>query len=149
MYDYLAGKLDWLAYGLPVERSDPVALTILDQLYRNVPTARITETVGEFRSRLKDRGKFPIPVVNDQNILLGLIDTPFKDIDPTTPISELMNPGPMTVRPFVTIASAEDRLTKQHLEAALVTSSDGKLMGIFHRNSRSSDGGLPATGIWD
>jgi Mg/Co/Ni transporter MgtE len=126
--------LDWLAYGLSIERPDDVAKTVIDHLDRNIPTVLVTDSIGEIRSRPKNSGKpVLLPVVNDQNVLLGLIDKPFEDVDPTTPVGEVMDPGPTTMRPYTPIESAVERLAGQNLGAAPVTSSDGKLMGLFRR----------------
>jgi hypothetical protein len=56
IYDYVDGKLDWLAAGLPTEgvvaalpRADTVAR-------RDVPTCRIDEPIDEVRERVRAAG---------------------------------------------------------------------------------------------
>jgi CBS domain-containing protein len=145
----MPGKLDWLAYGLPAERPQAIR-TVQDSLEPNIPTASPTETIGALRSRLKNSGKAVLlPVVNDRHVVLGVLDKAVETIDPTTLISDVMNPGPTTVRPYTLVERALDRLEKQNLEAVVVTSSDGELMGIFRRPVNSPHDRLPVTGVWD
>jgi CBS-domain-containing membrane protein len=73
VYDYMPGKLDWLAYGLPVERAQRNRRTLIDCLERNVPTAKMTETIGTVLPRLQNSKFRVLPVINDCNVLLGLI----------------------------------------------------------------------------
>ena len=124
--------MDWLAFGLPVERAGN-ARTLIDCLQRNVPTVKITETVGEVLPRLQESKFRVIPVVNDRNILLGLIgDRPIEGVDLDTPVAEVMSLGPDTMRPYVPVESAIKSLDEQ-THPIPVTSSDGKLMGFFQR----------------
>ena len=77
--DYMPGKLDWLAYGLPIERPEHAAKTVIDSLDRNIPVAFVTETAGEIHLRLKDSNKPSLlPIINDRMILLGVVDKPLQ-----------------------------------------------------------------------
>ena len=123
--------MDWLAYGLPVERAQRNGKTLIDCLQRNVPTAKINETIGEALPRLEGAKFRMLPVVNDRNVLLGLItDRPSQSVDLNASVSEMMNPGPSTMRPYAAVEDAVKKLDKQ-THAIPVTSSDGKLMGLF------------------
>lgn len=48
-------------------------------------------------------------------------------------VETMMDPGPTTLRPSYLIDDAVELLAKQNQDGILVTSSDGKLMGIFRR----------------
>lgn len=127
----MPGKMDWLAYGLPVERAQRNGKTLIDCLQRNVPTAKIAETIGEVLPRLEGSKFRMLPVVNDRNVLLGLItDRPSQNVELNASVSEMMNPGPTTLRPYTAVEDAVKKLDKQ-THAIPVTSSDGKLMGLF------------------
>jgi len=63
--------------------------------------------------------------------VLGTIDERAKSADPTAPIGDIMTPGPTTLRPNTSLDQARERLAKRNLKAFLVTSSDGRLMGMF------------------
>jgi CBS-domain-containing membrane protein len=104
---------------------------VIDCLQRNVPTAKIDETIGEVLSRLKGSKLRMLPVVNDRNVLLGLItDRPSQNVDLNASVSETMNSGPTTLRPYTAVEDAIKKLDKQ-THAIPVTSSDGTLMGVF------------------
>lgn len=127
----MPGKLDWLAYGLPVERAQGNRRTVIDCLERDIPTAKITETMAEVLPRLKGSKLSVLPVINDHNVLLGLITAPpSQKVDFNAAVSEMMNPGPTTLRPYTAVEDALKKRDKQ-THAIPVTSSDGKLMGLF------------------
>ncbi len=146
----MAGKMDWLAYGLPVERPENAAATVLDNLDRNIPTAFFTETIGQVHLRLDDSSQSALlPVVNDRKVVLGVIKKPIHGMDPVMPVTEAMDPGPTTIRPYTPSQSVVERLIKENKDAILVTVPDGRLLGIFRRQFDSVKDRLPAGGIWD
>lgn len=126
--------MDWLAFGLPSEQTQD---TIVDKLDRDIPTASVGETVGAIRSRLREDSLPLLPVLDDRNVLLGILVPPLDDLNLTTPVAEVMDPGPMTMRPSMPMEKALEVLNKQKQAAIPVTSSDGKLMGIFRRQSKA------------
>ena len=122
MYDYVDGKVDWMAYGLPVEGDDgPFA----GEFATEVPTVGPDEPVSAVRERL---GQAPRGVVTtDDGVVLGLVDTDVIDgADADVPVATVMRLSPTTVRPSVEYAT----LVEQGDEHVLVTTSDGRLVGI-------------------
>lgn len=127
----MPGKLDWLAYGLPVERAQGNPRTVIECLERNIPTAKINESIGKVLPRLEESKLHVLPVINDRNVLLGLItDRPSQNMDLNVSVSEVMSPGPTTLRPYMPVEDAVKKLDKE-TRVVPVTSSDGKLMGLF------------------
>jgi len=64
-----------------------------------------------------------------------------------------MTAGPSTVRPSITLADIVERMQSQKLTSALVTRSDGRLVGVLRRSdaeaalgAASSDPSLSAQG---
>ena len=49
-----------------------------------------------------------------------------------------MSDGPRTIRPNVPLTELLERLERQDLRSAIVTTSDGKLVGIIQRDRRLS-----------
>jgi CBS domain-containing protein len=45
----------------------------------------------------------------------------------------MMEPGPSTVRPNTSVADLVERLTKDDLRTAIVSTPGGRLIGVFHR----------------
>lgn len=127
----MPGKLDWLAFGLPVERAQHKEQILIDCLERNVPAAKVTETIDEVLPQLQKSKFGMLPITNDRNILLGLItDRSLQGADLDTPVADVMSLGPTTMRPYTPVESAVKSLGEQ-TQAIPVTSSDGKLLGLF------------------
>ena len=134
VYDYMAGKMDWLAYGLPVEKKKDDGVTmVVERLAKEFPTARLDDTAGDVRSRMEQAGFAICPVLSQEGVLLGVLEHSQGFTDPTSPVENVMDPGPTTVRPSVSVGNAVKQLEKLSANELPVTSSDGKLMGIFRK----------------
>jgi CBS domain-containing protein len=133
VYRYTAGKMDWLASGLPVEgqfASEPCAKDIAR---RDVPTCRLDERVSEARQRA---GQWPVcVVVNEQKIVLGLLRLQaMQPADAQQTVEQVMESGPRTYRPYVhpePLMRYFDKHQERH--GALITTADGELVGIVLR----------------
>jgi Mg/Co/Ni transporter MgtE len=70
-------------------------------------------------------------VVNDRNIVLGVIRGESWEANPQARVADVMEPGPRTFRPDWDINDAQKVLRNSNLDAAIVTTSDGALLGII------------------
>jgi CBS domain-containing protein len=138
VYDYMPGKMDWLAYGLPVEKKDPGVMMVIERLQKEFPIARQNDRVGGVRLRMERAGLAICPVLSPEGVLLGVLEH-LNESDPAAPVENVMDPGPTTVRPSVSIDNAIKRLEQRNAAELLVTSSDGKLLGVFRRPKMSRD----------
>jgi Mg/Co/Ni transporter MgtE len=134
VYDYAAGKLDWLASGLPTEGSNASRPRAGDVARRDVPTCRLDERVGEVRERTRAGGWDACVVVNRHRVVLGLLRSKELEGPAGARIEEAMRPGPSTFRPHIGIDEMAAYMTERHLENAPVTSSDGRLIGLLYRD---------------
>jgi len=141
--------MDWLAYGLAAEPPEAGVETVMKFLDGNPPTARAQETVGALSLRVHLSDTVLLPVVNERGIVLGLIDRSLDGVESTTPIADLMDPAPTTVRPSVSVESAIKRLKRSNRQAIVVTSSDGQLLGMFRPPIDAVQSRLPEVGVWD
>src|SRR5680860_1446480 len=83
VYDYVAGKLDWMAAGLPTVRADATSeRRALDVADREPPTCAPTTPIGELPS-----GRSVI-VVNDGGIVLGRVSAS-RNGDPRRPAEDI------------------------------------------------------------
>ena len=120
MYDYVDGKADWMAYGLPVEGEDG---PFLGQRVEEVPTCDIDGTVGDARTVVADAGAV---IVLDGGLAVGEVDDEaLAGQDDNTPLLEVLCPVPSTVRPSVTVRAVAEAGGGRRL----VTTSDGRLLG--------------------
>jgi Mg/Co/Ni transporter MgtE len=132
VYDYVAGKADWGAAGLPLEgKRDP---RVSDIVRRDVPTCRLEERVGDVRERIRETGWDTCIVVNDEGVVLGQVGRNALQADEAVTAEEAMTSGPSTVRPNAAVKAIRRRIEKYDLTTVIVTRSDGRLVGVVHRD---------------
>jgi len=123
VYDYVDGKVDWMAFGLPVEGDDG---PFLGQQVSEVSTCGATGTVGAARLAL-DEGKAEVVIVTYGDAMaVGSVDADaLEGLADDVPLLDVLRPVPSTVRPSVTVASVAEGGGSDRL----VTTSDGRLLG--------------------
>ena len=129
VYDYVPGEADWFAYGLPMEGVQ-AALPRVGQLARqDVPRCGLSEEVGAIRDRVKAAGWSVCAVVNDEDVVLGLLRERELAADPDTTAEHVMRSGPATYRPDALVKDVAQQLETRGVPGVLVTRSDGRLVG--------------------
>ena len=134
VYDYVAGKLDWLAAGLATEgelANQPRAGTVARH---DVPTCLMDELLGDVQARVRESDWDACVVVNGEGVVFGLLRS--RELDrgePDKRIEEAMRPGPSTFRPHVPIDEMASYMIRHDLESAPITTSDGRLVGLLRR----------------
>src|SRR5258708_4041278 len=127
VYDYVAGKVDWMAAGLPTEGTNAERPRAGDVARSDVPTCRLDEQLGDVAARVSAAGWDACVVVNSERVVLGLLRSHELAGDPVLRIEHAMRPGPSTYRPFVAIAEMA-RVMAEHehkLDSSPITTSDG------------------------
>jgi CBS domain-containing protein len=133
VYDYVAGKADWLAHGLPTEGEQAQVPRAKDVLRRDVVTALPDELVGVVAARVAGSPYGFALVVADDGTLLGRLRKAMLDADPAARAEQVMEAGPSTIRPDRPLAELAERLRRRDLRTAVVTTPDGKLLGVVLR----------------
>ena len=133
VYDYAPGKADWLACGFPIEGRAKEGKVLSDFMNTDVPTCRLDEKIAAVSQRLKGAGFRYCPVVNENNIVLGLFRIKSSTIDHDRTVEAAMEAGPTTFRASASVEQAAAYLSKNNLSEVLVTTSDGKLLGVVTR----------------
>lgn len=135
VYDYAAGKLDWLAAGLPAEGRRPERSRIGALVVRDVPTCGLDEEAEAIRARLRGTGWDSCLVVNAERVVLGRVRADDLDGTPADATAEaLMREGPSTFRPNVLVGEMLRYMERHRMTAAVVTTSDGRLLGVLRRD---------------
>jgi Mg/Co/Ni transporter MgtE len=134
VYQYKAGKLDWLAAGLPTEGTNSDCPRAGDVARKEVVTSGLKDRLGDVRDRVKAAGSDVAVVLNDDLVLLGLLRSKQLEMDPNLSVEEAMRPGPSTFRPYVAIKEMADYMVEHDLDSAPITTSDGKLVGVLFRS---------------
>jgi Mg/Co/Ni transporter MgtE len=133
VFDYVAGKVDWQASGLPMEGKRSGVPRAGERVRRDVSTCRLTDRLGEVAKHVRATGWDGCVVVNEQRVVLGLLQGQTLDGDPQQLVEEVMEPGPSTFRPDVTFEEMTAHMQQRQLHSVLITTADGKLVGILQR----------------
>jgi len=130
VYRYTPGKADWLAVGWETEGTQAKKPRIKQVLHKDVPTCSLRERLEDVKSRRRPNQDICV-VVNDRNIVLGVVSGESWDANPQARIVDIMQPGPHTVRPDLEPKDAERVLRSADSDSAIVTTSDGELLGVI------------------
>jgi CBS domain-containing protein len=133
VYDYVPGKADWFANGLPREGRLASAPKIGEAARRDVPTCAPAENVGAVRERVWKAGWDRCVVINKERVVLGLLREKELSSDPKSPVEEAMRNGPATFRPNGPVGKMAKRMQDRGATAALVTTSGGHLVSLLYR----------------
>jgi CBS domain-containing protein len=133
VFDYVPGKADWFASGLPMEGKMASVPVIGDAARRDVPTCAPTEKISVVREHVRKAGWDRCVVVNKEHVVLGLLREKELASDPEAPVEEVMRNGPATFRPNEPIGKMMKGMQARGASAVLVTTSDGRLMGLLYR----------------
>ena len=123
-----AGKADWFAAGLPREGKEAHIPRVGDIAKRDVATCRLEERVADVRDRMDGES---LVVVDADRVVLGLVGRDALNGDPAMPIEQVMDSAPVTFRPNVWAGEVPDYFKKQDVTRAIVTTSDGVLIGLI------------------
>jgi Mg/Co/Ni transporter MgtE len=129
-YDYVAGKADWLAYGLPY---DGFAVLAGRALTTDVPTCSFRDRLGDVRDALEASRFGMLVALNADGVVMGRLDRDVSGEGDGVTVDRLMREGPTTVRPSEELAPLLERMRRADVDAVLVTSSDGRLLGLVER----------------
>ncbi len=133
VYRYAAGKLDWFAFGLPMEGEFAAIPKAGDVVRRDVPTCHPNDRLGNVHQRCQDIGWKVCLVVNESNIVLGRLRQEAWDADPDTPVESVMENGPTTFRPDNFLEPLIKRMHDKNVGSVIITNSDGVLIGLLYR----------------
>jgi len=141
VYDYHAGKLDWIAHGDPVEGEQATEPKLGDFASDSVVTCGLDDQVGRVGARIEESA-FPFGlVIGEGRVLLGRLRSSMLDCDPRFIAEEVMEPGPKTFRPHKSAAGVAAELGKRDLRWAIVTTPEGELIGVAARTDLEAASG--------
>ncbi|MGH2756077.1 MAG: CBS domain-containing protein [Actinomycetota bacterium] len=131
VYDYAAGKNDWVAAGLPTE-GDMANLPRPGRLaVRDIPTCGIEDDVSEVGERPEVREAKVCIVVNEAGVVMGRLRE--RQLRDGGKVGDVMEAGPTTVRFDEHLPSLVERMTARKVGSIIITDPDGVFMGIMYR----------------
>jgi CBS domain-containing protein len=133
VYDYRAGKEDWMGAGLPTEGTNSQRPRLADVVRRDVPTCSLGERLGDIRGRADAAGWDACVVLSEDRVVLGLLRAAELRADPGLLAEQVMRPGPSTYRPFVSVDEMRRMMIDRGMASSPVTTSDGKLVGLVRK----------------
>jgi CBS domain-containing protein len=129
VYDYMAGKADWLAADLPFEGTAQLAGMFTR---RGVATVAEGTPAAEALGLLEAQGFGPVLVVNEAGVVMGAT---YREGLAAAPgeagVGTVMRFGVSTVRPSEDAAELALRMGQRQVTRVVVTRSDGTLIGLF------------------
>lgn len=129
VYDYTAGKSDWLAADLPFEGN----AQLVGQFTRREVAAVGEDTAAPQALRqLQAHGFGPVVVLNHAGVVMGTARR--EDLESAaerTPAGALIRFGVSTVRPSEQAADLAHRMAHAEMTWTVVTRSDGTLVGLL------------------
>jgi CBS domain-containing protein len=146
VYDYAAGKADWLAWGLPREGSAAQVPAVGEVARRDVATCGLADRVAGAKARAREAGFAACVVVNERRVVLGLLRSQELDADPAATAEQVMQAGPTTYRPNVLAREAGARMRARGVDALVVTTPDGTLVGLLRREDAEGDAAADSQG---
>jgi CBS-domain-containing membrane protein len=133
VYDYVASKVDWFANGLPREGTSIETPWVGDLARRDIPTCAPSDRMSDVRERVVAAGYDICPVVNEQQVVLGLLRGEALSKDRDARAGDVMELGPKTLRPSGPVEKLLQSRTNQGVKNWVVTTSHGKLLGMLLR----------------
>src|SRR5919108_1522241 len=134
VYDYVLGKADWLAHGLPTEGEQANVPRAKDLLRQDVATARLDERVSAIRQRVAHSPYGFALVLAEDGTLLGRLRKAVLEGNPDAAAQAVMESGPSTVRPDRQLADLLEPMRTHNLQAMVVTTPEDRLLGMLRRD---------------
>jgi len=129
VYDYAAGKADWLAADLPFQGTAKLAGAVTR---RGVATVEERTPAAEALRLLDAQGFGPVLVLNPARVVMGAA---YRDALASAPgdaeAGLVMRFGVSTVRPSEDAAALAHRMGHAEVTRVVVTRSDGTLVGLL------------------
>jgi CBS-domain-containing membrane protein len=129
VYDYVAGKADWLAADLPFEGTARLAGMFTR---RDVVTVEERTRAAEALRLLEVQGFGPVLVVNEAEVVMGAAyRDDLESASDGAEVGGVMRFGVSTVRPSEDTAALVHRMSHAGMTRVVVTRSNGTLIGLF------------------
>ncbi len=132
VYDYVAGKSDWLASALPSEGRRADVPTAGDIVRRDDIVCHLGDRVGDSSERVRAAGKDVCYVVNDHHVVLGRVRSRALAGEPNARMEDVMESGPSTIRPHISLEAVVRTLRDGNVKSTPVTDPAGRLIGTLY-----------------
>ena len=128
VYDYVAGKVDWIAAGLPTVRIATAEQRAIEAIDAHSPVARLGQRVAD----IVVSSARSVVVVNGAGVVLGRVTADDLRADPDALVESLMSLGPTRVRAHEPLDALRERMRSRNVRDMIVTTPEGVLLGVVH-----------------
>ena len=139
--DYVAGKQDWIANGLPSEGRRANSARIGDLVRKDVPTCSLSESLARVKERVEEAGWDMAVAVSDEGIILGLLQKEQLAAPSDRTVEQVMQAGPSAWRPNLAVDRMVRHAIRFQLPHLMVSTSEGVLVGVLRRSDMDRLGG--------
>ena len=119
---------------MPTEGTDASIPRAGDVVTREVPTCHLDDDLKTALERARAAGWDSCVVVNAAGVVLGRVRADALDRALDQSIEAVLEAGPATVRPSEELEGLVQRMQDRQINQILVTTSDGRLVGIMRRD---------------
>ncbi len=147
VFEYRGGKLDWLAAGKPTEGENSKRPRAGDVARRDAITCGLKDRLGDVRKRAAAAGWDVAVVVDEADVVLGMLRAQQLEEEESLNVENAMHPGPSTFRPYVPIKEMADYLVEHQLDSVPITTSEGKLVGVLRKADATRAAARGAFGV--
>jgi Mg/Co/Ni transporter MgtE len=135
VHDYVLGKVDWLAHGLPAEGTYADRPTAGRLARRDAVTCSIEDQARDVLERVVgSRYGFAL-VLSPAGVLLGrLRRSVLETAGDADSIGSIIEPGPSTIRAHLSSDELRKRIEASGLRTLVVTTPGGVLVGVVRRD---------------
>jgi len=124
-----------MAAGLPTVRADSSERRALQVVDSNPATCAPSDPVGDVARMVALQGSV---LVVQHGVLLGRVRSKqLAGVHPATPIEEVIEPGPATVRANEPLDALLQRMASRNVHEMVVTTPDGHLLGVVRTEDAS------------
>ncbi len=134
VYDYVAGKADWLAAGRPTEHA-PGGETRVGEVLTAVTTCHLTDPISDLATTHADAVPGVWAVVDDAGVVQGRLREADLAQHGDSIAETAMEIGPTTVRANEPLDALRERMDGLDVDHVLVTTPEGHLLGAVTSTS--------------
>ena len=138
MFDYVGGKADWFAAGLPRDGSLASVPRTGDVARRDDVTCRLTDKISDVVARARQAGQNTVIVTTPGGVVLGRIRIDQLGDGSEALAEDVMESGPTTTRADTTLEAINERFQVRNVDSILVATSDGRLVGTLYKSDVES-----------
>jgi CBS domain-containing protein len=138
VYDFVPGKLAWLAIGWPREGTAAAVPNAGEIARRGTPTCALDDRVADVRESVLEVGRNVCIVVNAEGIVEGRLRGRALEENPEATAEQAMEIGPTTIRPSERLEPLVERMRRRGVATIVVSDLKGRLVGILYRGDAES-----------